>query len=92
MKKGKVLLGVLIGTTAGALMGLLFAPQKGQDTRKDISKTSKKYADSLKEEFKETLDEVKKKFRKAKDEVYDLAHQAKMKEARLKKEFGIENS
>jgi len=30
MKSGKVFLGILLGTTAGALMGMLFAPQKGE--------------------------------------------------------------
>ena len=36
MKSGKVLLGVLAGAAAGALLGILFAPEKGTKTRKMI--------------------------------------------------------
>ena len=38
MKNGKVLLGVLAGIAAGALIGVLLAPEKGSDMRKNISK------------------------------------------------------
>jgi gas vesicle protein len=37
MKSGKVALGLLAGTAIGALMGILFAPEKGSVTRKKIS-------------------------------------------------------
>ena len=36
MKTGKVLLGLLAGIATGALMGILFAPEKGEVTRKRI--------------------------------------------------------
>ena len=34
MSKGKLLLGVLAGVAAGALLGILMAPDKGSETRK----------------------------------------------------------
>ena len=37
MKSGKVVVGVLFGLAAGALMGILFAPDKG--TRTPVSYT-----------------------------------------------------
>lgn len=34
MDTGKVLLGILAGLATGAVLGILFAPDKGSDTRK----------------------------------------------------------
>ncbi len=38
MSSGKVFLGILAGAAAGALAGILFAPEKGSKTRKKIVK------------------------------------------------------
>ena len=38
MDGGKVVLGVLAGVAVGALAGILFAPDKGSETRRKISK------------------------------------------------------
>ena len=62
MSSGKVFLGVLAGVAAGALLGVLFAPEKGSDTRKNISKKSRDYTDSLKEKFSEFMENVSEKF------------------------------
>jgi gas vesicle protein len=58
MNSGKVILGVLAGAAAGALLGVLFAPEKGSDTRKKIAKKGGYYADSLKEKFSEYVDTI----------------------------------
>ena len=54
MSTGKVLLGVLAGVAAGAMLGILFAPDKGSNTRKKISKKGEDYADAVKEDRKST--------------------------------------
>ena len=43
MKAGKLLLGLVSGAAAGAVLGLLYAPKKGTETRKTIADTSNSY-------------------------------------------------
>jgi gas vesicle protein len=61
MSSGKVLLGVLAGVAAGALIGILFAPDKGTETRKKIVKKSEDYVDEVKEKFNGLIDDLTKK-------------------------------
>jgi len=48
MNTGKVVLGVIGGVAAGALIGVLFAPDKGSQTRKKILDQGKGYMDDWK--------------------------------------------
>jgi len=68
MSSGKLLLGVLAGVAAGALLGVLFAPDKGSVTRKKISKKGEDYAEAVKEKFNEFLDDMTEKFEKISEE------------------------
>ncbi len=43
MKSGKLLLGLISGAAAGAVLGLLYAPKKGTDTRKAITEKGDGY-------------------------------------------------
>ena len=73
MSSGKVLLGVLAGVAAGAMLGILFAPEKGSDTRKKISKKGEDYVDTLKEKFNVFLNNASDKFEKIKEDVSEFA-------------------
>jgi gas vesicle protein len=47
MNAGRTILAVLAGVAAGAAIGVLFAPDKGSDTRKKISKKGEDLATDL---------------------------------------------
>jgi gas vesicle protein len=69
MKSGKVLLGLLGGIAAGALLGILFAPEKGEKTRKKILAKGEGYAEELKAKFNEFADAMKEQRNEALAEV-----------------------
>jgi len=79
MNTGKVLLTFLAGIAAGALLGVLFAPDKGSETRKKISGKGKDYADDLTEKFNEFLAGVKEKYSDVKEDVSEPVSNAKAK-------------
>jgi gas vesicle protein len=65
MGSGKLLLGVLAGVAAGAVLGILFAPAKGSDTRKKIAKKGEDFTEGLKEKFDEFLKDISGKYEEA---------------------------
>jgi gas vesicle protein len=64
MKSDKIILGVLGGVAIGALLGVLFAPDKGDDTRKKIMDKSNDYADELKDKLDTLLGSITNKYEK----------------------------
>lgn len=68
MGSGKVLLGVLAGVAAGATLGILFAPDKGSNTRRKISRKSDEYADELETKFNDFIGSITEKFEDMKEE------------------------
>jgi gas vesicle protein len=69
MEKGKIVVGVLGGIALGAVLGVLFAPEKGSVTRRKISKKGEEYLDDIKDKFDEFLDNVSEKYSEVKDMV-----------------------
>ncbi|MFT4024800.1 MAG: YtxH domain-containing protein [Flavihumibacter sp.] len=58
----KILTAFATGLAVGAVLGVLFAPDKGENTRKKIADNSKKLSDSLRDkvnEGKEKLAELR---------------------------------
>jgi len=66
MSKVSVVIGALAGIAVGALIGVLFAPDSGTETRKKITKKSKDTTDSLKNKFNEIVDNISERFDKSK--------------------------
>ena len=58
MSSGKVFLGLVAGFATGALLGVLFAPDKGSETRKKISKKGSDVIEDLREKFDDLLENL----------------------------------
>jgi gas vesicle protein len=72
MSKVNVVIGALAGIAVGALLGVLFAPEKGTETRKKITKKSKDTTESLKNKFNEFVDNISEHFEKAKSDTAEM--------------------
>jgi gas vesicle protein len=95
MNSGKFATGFLIGAAAGAVLGILFAPAKGSDTRHTIAKKStdliNEFTDKL-NTFKQDIagkysnakDGLTNKYHDFKDEAGDLIQEGKDKVASMK--------
>jgi gas vesicle protein len=53
MNSGKILTALVIGAAVGAVIGILYAPDKGTETRKKINEEGKKMSDAIKNKFNE---------------------------------------
>jgi gas vesicle protein len=87
MSTYKILLGILAGAVAGAAIGILFAPDKGSETRRKIADESQDLADNLKGKFNNLVDGVKEKFSSIKSETEDVAEKGYSAYNRTKAEF-----
>ncbi len=87
MSTGKVVTAVLAGVATGALLGILFAPDKGSETRKKISKKTSGAVDDLKEKFNDLVNGIADKFESASDEGAELLKKGKDKAEEVKSAF-----
>ena len=71
-----VVIGALAGIAVGAMLGVLFAPETGVETRKKIFKKSKDSADALKDIFNEFIDNMSEHFEKTKEEAPEVQETA----------------
>jgi len=83
----KILFGFIAGAAVGAAIGILFAPDKGTETRRKISEQSNDLADNLKGKFTDLVDGMKDKFSSVKSEAEDVAEKGYAAYNRTKAEF-----
>lgn len=67
----KIIAATLAGVATGALLGLLFAPEKGEETRRRISETYTDLSDTIRNKVSDLVDTIKNEYGNAKDTVND---------------------
>jgi gas vesicle protein len=50
---GKIVVAVAAGIAVGAIVGVLFAPGNGTETRKKINDEGKRFCDNVKDQFRQ---------------------------------------
>ena len=74
---------LLIGFTTGLIVGLLFAPARGSETRETISNRGRE----LKNKFNDLVDSVSDKFNSMQDDVEEFATETRQSARGLLKEY-----
>ncbi len=79
MSTAKVVFGFLAGAAVGSILGILYAPDKGEETRRKISDSGNDLADSLKTKFNDYVDSVKETYQGVKSDAQDLVDKGSAK-------------
>jgi len=84
MSSSKLLAGVLLGAAAGAVLGVLFAPDKGTETRKKIAEKGGNIGDSIKNKFNELGEALQERYDSIRGEANDIIEKGKDTAATMK--------
>lgn len=87
MSIGKLASGILIGAAAGAILGILLAPDKGSETRRKMSKKGTDFTDSIKGKFDGIVGDISKKYEEVRSEAERLMDEGREKANGFKKEW-----
>lgn len=71
MSKKQILAGVLTGVAIGAVFGVLFAPAKGTETRKNFSRRSSDKVYNFKDKFDYMMTKASRSVKHAEEDVVD---------------------
>lgn len=86
MSTGKVVLGAVAGLAIGAIGGILFAPEKGSTTRRQIMDKGDEYVDGVKSKLNNVRDSITEKYESTKRDVEGFVEKGKAKYDNVRKE------
>ncbi len=72
MKGKDFLVGILLGTIVGAAVGLLLAPQSGEETREVLSDQARELSEKVKESSRQFVESSRDLLEQSKDQVADI--------------------
>lgn len=78
-KMGDFIKGLLIGGVAGIILGILYAPKSGKETREELGRKTEELLAKAKEEYERALEKSKKTYESALKRLRDLESAAKKK-------------
>ncbi len=81
---GKLIGAALLGAIVGSALGILFAPDKGSETRRKISEKGSDLTDALKDKFKGLLNEAENEVELIKNKAGELVESGMRKAEKFK--------
>lgn len=91
MKSNNLIFGIFAGLAAGTLLGLLYAPRKGTETRKRIFGCNDHYVNTLKAEFDELVSRILEEFECSREAAELMVSQGKTVSTILISDFETTN-
>jgi gas vesicle protein len=72
MNNSKLIAGILAGAAIGGVLGLLFAPDKGSETRRKIAEKGSDVSDAVRDKFGNMVEGVKDSFASVRKNMEDV--------------------
>ena len=80
----KVIGALMVGEAVGGVLGMLFAPAKGSESRRKLANKPEEITDAIKERFDDFLEEVKDEIEMVKHKANDFMKDGAGKTERVK--------
>ncbi|MCK9390536.1 MAG: YtxH domain-containing protein [Syntrophales bacterium] len=87
-RMGDFLKGLVIGGLAGAVIGILYAPKSGKETREEIGKKAEELLAKAKEEYEQALEKSRKTYETAVSRLKKIEEAAREKVGDLESRAG----